>query len=96
MTVFSATDDGLVALPSNVLWRDRAACRELGAESSLIFFPSPGQSSHAAKAICASCPVREECLAFAVEFCCEGIWGGTTDSERRQLRRRRRLNTLVR
>ena len=55
-------------------WRDRAACR--GADPDL-FFPLPGQSADPARAICAGCHVRAECLALArarrEQF---GIWGG--------------------
>ena len=53
---------------------DGPACR--GADPEL-FFPGPGQSADQAKAICASCPVRAECLALAhangERF---GVWGG--------------------
>jgi len=36
-----------------------------------------------AKAICAGCPVRNECLAFALRTGqVDGIWGGTTTHER--------------
>jgi WhiB family redox-sensing transcriptional regulator len=44
-----------------------------------------------AKAICAGCPVREECLEYAMrwdQLC--GVWGGLSERERRQLRRQRR------
>lgn len=46
-----------------------------------------------AKALCGLCPVREECLSFALnndeKF---GIWGGTTERERRLLVRPLDLN----
>ncbi|HEV3067797.1 MAG TPA: WhiB family transcriptional regulator [Streptosporangiaceae bacterium] len=36
-----------------------------------------------AKAICATCRVRRECLAFALRTGqIHGIWGGTTEHER--------------
>jgi WhiB family redox-sensing transcriptional regulator len=42
----------------------------------------------AAKAICATCPVQPECLRYAIETRQEyGIWGGTTEDERRGLRK---------
>jgi WhiB family redox-sensing transcriptional regulator len=42
-----------------------------------------------AKRVCASCRVREECLAYAIETNqVSGIWGGLTEDERRPLRRR--------
>ncbi len=68
-------------------WRDAAACR--GADID-IFFPQSEDDAGAAKAICATCPVREPCLEFALAVRqLEGVWGGLTDTERRRLRRRR-------
>lgn len=72
-------------------WRDEAACKDVDPS---LFFPA-GSTGLAllrinrAKAICARCPVQEECLAFAVatnqEF---GVWGGCDEDERRRIRRR--------
>jgi len=70
-------------------WHEDAACVSYPAE---VFFPSdePG-ASRAAKAICAGCPVREECYAFALETGqSEGVWGGMDAGERRRMRRRAR------
>ena len=71
-------------------WRDRAACKDSHPE---LFFPI-GSSGDAleeidsAKAICRSCPVRRDCLAFAIETNQEsGVWGGMSEEERRKLRR---------
>jgi WhiB family redox-sensing transcriptional regulator len=64
-----------------------AAC--IGADPDL-FFPGKGRNDDCAeaKAICAGCPVRDECLeaGMSQDF---GIWGGTTERERRRLRRLR-------
>jgi WhiB family transcriptional regulator, redox-sensing transcriptional regulator len=71
-------------------WRDRAACRNSHPE---LFFPigSTGDALaeiDAAKAVCRSCPVRRECLAFSIETNQEsGVWGGMSEDERRALRR---------
>jgi WhiB family redox-sensing transcriptional regulator len=55
-----------------------------------LFFPERGQSCTEAKAICAGCPVRTECLDFAIVSCEQfGIWGGTSERERRRIRRQR-------
>lgn len=43
-----------------------------------------------AKAVCAECPLKVECLIFAVRTGQQGIWGGTTENERKALRRRYR------
>jgi hypothetical protein len=70
-------------------WRDRAACR--GSTDAELFFPTaeagPERAKQvaAAKAICARCPVRAECLAEAARIP-YGICGGLTESERRRLR----------
>ena len=60
-------------------WRDKAACR--GADPDLFFPPEKGGKAQArkAKAICAPCPVKAECLAIAGPY---GIWGGTAEGER--------------
>lgn len=69
-------------------WSEQAACR---AHDSALFFPvsEEGEQVRAAKAVCAGCPVREECLAYAIETRQPyGIWGGQTPKERRRIRRR--------
>jgi WhiB family redox-sensing transcriptional regulator len=73
-------------------WREQAACRHSDPD---LFFPV-GSSERterdvrAAKAMCAACPVREACLAFALETNQDlGVWGGASEEERRQLRRQR-------
>lgn len=73
-------------------WRDHAACRN---EDPDLFFPigTSGPSAiqtERAKALCQGCPVRERCLDRALDTeQTLGIWGGTTETERRALRRRR-------
>ena len=69
---------------------DKAAC--LGLDPNL-FFPERGASVDAAKRVCMSCPVRAECLEFAlVEVVKHGIFGGTSERERRRLRRERGIS----
>lgn len=69
-------------------WRERAAC--IGQED--LFFITvngfPGQvRAKKAKEVCAACPVRQECLDYAVkEHADWGIWGGLAPRERRALR----------
>jgi WhiB family redox-sensing transcriptional regulator len=67
-------------------WHDRAACRGMGNDQ---FFPHRGEAASEAKAICARCPVRAECLDFArdQEAGLPGIWGGLSGLERRRLPR---------
>jgi WhiB family redox-sensing transcriptional regulator len=69
-------------------WRDAAACRGLDTN---VFFPLTDEEADEAKTVCAACPVREECLEFALlTRQNDGVWGGLTEAERRRLRRRRR------
>ncbi|HEX2274173.1 MAG TPA: WhiB family transcriptional regulator [Acidimicrobiales bacterium] len=68
-------------------WRAQAACRDADVN---IFFPTTDEEAEPARAICATCPVRMECLEFALSTRQEdGVWGGLTEIERRRLRRRR-------
>lgn len=68
-------------------WGQLAACRHADPE---LFFPvsESGPSLHQvtmAKAICTGCPVRAQCLAFALGTRQEyGVWGGMSEQERRQ------------
>ena len=77
-TAFDTARDG---------WRAEAACRDADVS---IFFPASDEDAEPARAICATCPVRLECLEFAIATRQEdGVWGGLTEIERRRLRRRR-------
>lgn len=74
-------------------WRNVAAC--MHADPNLFFPVSITGSSLVqvaeAKAICARCPVRRECLEFArTNEPIDGIWGGMTSQERQRARRRER------
>lgn len=64
-------------------WEDRAQCR--GGDGEIFFTPGASQEFRA-KAVCRSCPVRFECLAYALKHRVEhGVWGGLTDRERRKI-----------
>lgn len=47
------------------------------------------ENERTAKAICAECPLKLDCLTYAIESGQHGIWGGTTESERTAIRRGR-------
>jgi WhiB family redox-sensing transcriptional regulator len=69
-------------------WRQRAACRGVDPD---IFYPVSDEEAEDAKAICASCPVQQLCLDWALTYReKEGVWGGATERERRRILRRRR------
>ncbi len=70
-------------------WQADARCADESIDPE-IFFPERGGSSKAARAVCAECTVRDRCLEYALnnkeQF---GIWGGTSERERRKIRRER-------
>lgn len=49
--------------------------------------PNVPKSSKRAKAVCARCPVRPQCLDYALIANEAGVWGGMSEDERRQRRR---------
>lgn len=68
-------------------WMQDAACR---GRKDVDFFPEIGYNGKAPQAVrlCHICPVREDCLDFAIVNDIDyGIWGGTNPRERRSLRR---------
>jgi WhiB family transcriptional regulator, redox-sensing transcriptional regulator len=68
-------------------WRSAAACQDTDPD---LFFPVSGsgkslEQAERAKGICAGCPARRSCLAFAQRTGqAHGIWGGLTEEERRK------------
>lgn len=92
------TDHQFVAAPSSLRWvappalfdpqrpdwQKQGECVGLNPD---IFFPAKGDDFKSAKAVCAACAVRAECLEYALateqRF---GVWGGTSERERRKLR----------
>jgi WhiB family redox-sensing transcriptional regulator len=66
-------------------WVDQALCAQVDPE---IFFPDKGGSTREAKAVCRACPVRLQCLEYALanseRF---GIYGGLAERERRKLKK---------
>ncbi len=71
-------------------WRDEAACRNADLE---FFFPIgvtgiAVDQIDAAKRVCQMCDAVEPCLEFALATNQEsGVWGGTSEEERRKLRK---------
>lgn len=79
--------------PGDQSWFDRAACAGLDTD---WFFPDRGESTRQCKAICRRCPVRVECLQFALEANeLMGIWGGMAGRQRIRLRRQLRLGVSL-
>lgn len=69
-------------------WRDQAVCAA-PEHANAMFFPGRGDSENlkAARRVCATCPVTEECLEFALLTNAEGVWGGTSEKQRRTIKR---------
>jgi WhiB family transcriptional regulator, redox-sensing transcriptional regulator len=66
-------------------WADSALCAQTDPE---VFFPEKGGITRPAKRICLGCPVRQECLDYALEHNERfGIWGGHSERERRRILR---------
>lgn len=72
-------------------WSDHALCKE----QTDRFFAPDGEAPREriareaqAKAICANCTVQSDCLDAAITGDERGIWGGTTEAERRRMVRR--------
>lgn len=80
----------MLQLPARPAWQADALCRE-PEYSHINFVPDTGQRADAAKAVCARCLVRAECLSFALDGDDVGVWGGTTDRERRGMPRKRKV-----
>ncbi|WP_069773060.1 WhiB family transcriptional regulator [Streptomyces sp. LUP30] len=78
-------------VPNALVWADQAACRGQQLDD---FFAEAKLRMEQAKRVCASCPVRSQCLAEA--FRAEdpsarfGVYGGLTAAERRELAKRQR------
>ncbi len=73
-------------------WREFASCRDTDPD---LFFPvgTTGPAIvqiEAAKSVCNACDAKEPCLEFALETNQDsGVWGATSEEDRRQLRRAR-------
>jgi WhiB family redox-sensing transcriptional regulator len=76
-------------------WAERALCAQADPDA---WFPEKGQRGLAQTAtrICRHCPVRVQCLDYALSGAdtwagiATGIWGATTPQERDQLRQQRK------
>jgi WhiB family redox-sensing transcriptional regulator len=74
--------------PDETAWMADGLCAQTDPDA---FFPDRGESPRLARSVCAACPVRPECAAWALDrgerF---GIWGGMSERERRAIRHHRR------
>jgi WhiB family transcriptional regulator, redox-sensing transcriptional regulator len=75
-----------------VTWQNAAACA--GTETPAHWFPHDVVLARPALDVCDVCPVVTDCLDFALHHRVHGIWGGTTDTQRRRIRSRRGIVAL--
>lgn len=74
-------------------WREKAKCLDAmhPRTASQFFFPSDGAGVAQAKEFCADCPVRIDCLNYAIEERIDhGVFGGASERERRSIARARK------
>jgi WhiB family redox-sensing transcriptional regulator len=74
-----------MTLIETITWMRQGKCRDYPTE---MFYPTQGADYVTAERICWQCPVREECLEYALDNnITYGIWGGESERSRRRLRR---------
>lgn len=80
-------------------WQDRAACADL--PWTLFFAEDTTRRNPYAERrlpgvlVCQTCPVRNQCLEYALETNTKaGIFGGKTSGERARIRKQRRLGLV--
>jgi WhiB family transcriptional regulator, redox-sensing transcriptional regulator len=72
-------------------WMARGLCRDHPPE---LFFPSDGVGVEVAKRICVECPVRQQCLEYALEHRIDhGVWGAASERQRRRILKARRAES---
>lgn len=94
----------MVDLTDPEAWKEQAKCWGLTKNPETDYwFPDPEEpeedrkaKTDTAKAICITCPVKEECLRYAIEQEeVYGIWGGKTNRERSSIRRQWEVDDLL-
>ncbi len=75
-------------------WMHDGICRDY---PPATFFPSDGVGVDIARKLCATCPVKQPCLEYALtERIDHGVWGGCSERERRRILKRRRQAVATR
>lgn len=68
---------------SRLSWQDLGKCLNYQGDPNDFFASNKEvKKQNRAKSVCDGCPVRRECLSYAMNFRTEGIFGGTNESER--------------
>jgi len=78
---------------ADLTWMADGHCRHY---PPAAFFPNDGVGVTEARKICAECPVKSDCLEYALVNRIEhGVWGGCSERERRRILKRRRQDALA-
>jgi WhiB family redox-sensing transcriptional regulator len=78
---------------TGTVWMAAGNCRDY---PPAVFFPSDGVGVDRARKICATCAVTDQCLEYALDQRIDhGVWGGTSERERRRILKRRRIPVTV-
>lgn len=89
-TVIHAILDGRAEPDADHDWTARALCAQTDPD---LFYPDKGERVDAAIAICAACPVKAQCLDYALandeRF---GVWGGKSERQRHALAKQRKAD----
>ena len=75
-------------------WRYEGACRHLDDRTRAKFLSNVEQDIRDAITVCQTCPVKTECLEYAIEAQALYVWGGTSQKQRRAIQRQRLTQTL--
>jgi WhiB family redox-sensing transcriptional regulator len=76
---------GPPGLPPELDWQIDGLCAQADPDA---WYPEKGMSAGPAKQICRSCPVRQECLEYALATDERwGVWGGLSERERRRVKK---------
>lgn len=77
-------------------WRANGECQKEPGRS-MNWYPEPGDARGRAlcKAVCRKCPVKSECLAYALDRYEYGVWGGTSERERKRMRKSQNVEIVV-
>ncbi len=75
-------------------WMANGLCAE---KHPSTFFPSDGVGVEKARKICNECPMQQPCLEYALRNRIDhGVWGGTSERQRRRILKQRRLDAMAR
>jgi hypothetical protein len=90
----SPPSDGKCAGQDVKMWFPHA--ERDGVRNFSAAYRSAGEQTLLAKNICTDCKKQEQCLSYALHHESYGIWGGTTESERKVLRKKYNISLIIR